>query len=278
MAIAQMSPDTLEQLAMNVFMLLSEFDPSIFDFETGIDGSKIIGSTTGGVNFKDTPTYTDMGSDIDNCKVNCVELKRKDDGEVSIGGNLVTVNKNMVKDLIGAATISGNKITPDLDLKQSHFRDKLWGLTDWGNGGLMAIEMKRVLNTSGFQVATTNKNKSQFAFNYVCHNTIKNPKDTPYNVYLLTPDDNSGGVLINTHAVTVEVGDTVTLSAETVPSGKTVTWTSASTSVAEVTSGGVVSGVAAGNTVITASITVEGVTYTDTCTVIVKAASNVSNA
>lgn len=278
MAYKQIKPTTLDELTMNVFMLVSTFNPATFDFEDGIAGSTILASTTGGVTFSDQPQYTDMGDDIDNAPKNCMELKRKDDGEVTLSGNLVTVNKALVKMLIGAATIEGNKIIPNADLEQSHFTSELWGIADYGEGGLIAIKMKRVLNTSGFSAATTDKNKGQFAFTFTCHKTITNVKDPAYEVYILTPDDYSGIVLINTHAVTVEVGDTVTLSAETVPAGKTVTWTSASTSVAEVTSGGVVSGVAAGNTVITASITVEGVTYTDTCTVIVKAASNVSNA
>ena len=88
---------------------------------------------------------------------------------------------------IGAATIEGNKITPNADLRQSDFTDVLWGLADWGDGGLLAIKMKRVLNTSGFSIATTDKNKAQIAFTYTCHNTIQNPKDPPYEVYLITP-------------------------------------------------------------------------------------------
>ena len=77
---------------------------------------------------------------------------------------------------------------------------------------------------------------------------------------------------MNTHSTSVAVGGTVTLTATTVPSSATVTWSSASTQKATV-SGGVVTGVAAGNTIITASITVDGVTYSDTCTVVVEAGS-----
>lgn len=80
----------------------------------------------------------------------------------------------------------------------------------------------------------------------------------------------SGSVTINRHSTTVVAGSTVSLAAETVPAGETVTWTSANENVATV-SNGVVTGVAAGNTIITASITVDGVTYTDTCTVVVTA-------
>lgn len=272
MSYKQIKPTTFDELTMNVFMLLTEFDPTTFSFETGIDASKILASTTGGVSFTDTPEYTDLGEDIDNCEKNTMELKHKEDGDVKISGTLVTLTPEIAKMMIGAADISGNKITPRSELSSSDF-NTLWGLTDYGDGGILAIKMKRVLNTSGLSISTTDKEKSQIAFEFTCHKTLENPKDPAYEVYIITPSDTSGSVTINTHAETVAIGDTITLTAETVPAGKTVTWSSASTSVAEVTSGGVVSGVAAGNTVITASITIDGVTYTDTCTIIVPAAS-----
>lgn len=81
-----------------------------------------------------------------------------------------------------------------------------------------------------------------------------------------------GSIELDTHAVTIKIGDTVTLGVTKYPADAVVTFSSASTSIAEVTSGGVVSGAGTGNTIITASITVDGVTYTDTCTVIVEAA------
>lgn len=74
--------------------------------------------------------------------------------------------------------------------------------------------------------------------------------------------------MLNTHAVTIKEDDTEDLTATTVPSGETITWSSSDAEVATV-SNGVVTAVAAGNAIITASITVDGVSYTDTCTVIV---------
>lgn len=76
-------------------------------------------------------------------------------------------------------------------------------------------------------------------------------------------------VMLSSHVLNIADGDTVKLRAVTNPEGETVTWSSASSLVATVTNAGVVSGEGAGNTIITASITVDGVTYNDTCTVIV---------
>lgn len=77
-------------------------------------------------------------------------------------------------------------------------------------------------------------------------------------------------VLLNTHGTIVNEGDTVTLVATTVPASETVTWSTSDGDYATVANG-VVNGVAAGSAIITASITVDGVEYTDTCTVVVKA-------
>lgn len=272
MSFKKIKPTTFDELTMNVFMLVNTFNPETFSFSTGIAGSTILASTTGGVTFADTPEYTDFGDDIDNCPKNCMELKRKEDGEVKLSGNLVTVNKALVKMLIGSATIEGNKITPDTELKAAHFTNELWGLADYGDGGLIAIKMKRVLNTSGFSIATTDKSKAQFAFEFTCHKTISDVTDPPYEVYILTPDSTYGSVLLNSHQITLAAGGTETLTATTIPAGQTVTWSSGSSSVATV-SGGTVTAVAAGNTIITASITVSGVTYTDTCTVVVPSAT-----
>lgn len=76
-------------------------------------------------------------------------------------------------------------------------------------------------------------------------------------------------VEINAHTVTVEKDDTITLTAATVPAGETVTWSSSDDNTATVTSGGVVEGVAVGSAIITATITKDGVDYSDTCTVVV---------
>ena len=128
------------------------------------------------------------------------------------------------------------------------------------------------LNTGGFQIQITDREKGKFAFEFMGHYSMEAQDTVPYEIYVkegsavVTP-----AVNLNTHSATIAVGDTLALTATTTPAGETVTWASGSTSVAEV-SNGTVSGEGTGNTIITASITVDGVTYNDTCTVIVEAA------
>lgn len=73
---------------------------------------------------------------------------------------------------------------------------------------------------------------------------------------------------LSTHAVTITDEDTYMFVTNVVPRGTTVTWSSSNTSVASVDDGEV-TGESAGTAIITASITVNGVTYTDTATVVV---------
>lgn len=83
------------------------------------------------------------------------------------------------------------------------------------------------------------------------------------------------GAAINIQkALTVTVGSTVNIPVNGVsPTNATISWSSATEAKATVTQAGAVTGVQAGSSVVTASITIDGTTYTDTCTVTVEAAS-----
>ena len=70
----------------------------------------------------------------------------------------------------------------------------------------------------------------------------------------------------------VTVGESIRLIAQTVPAGAEIEWTSSAESKATVDEYGVVEGIEAGSADITATITVNGQTYSDTCAVTVEAA------
>ena len=84
----------------------------------------------------------------------------------------------------------------------------------------------------------------------------------------ITPAAVTPSVTVIPSNASVEIGETITLQAVTVPAGETVTWTSSDDEKASVENG-VVSGVASGTVTITATITVGGTQYTDTATVAV---------
>ena len=160
-----------------------------------------------------------------------------------------------------------------MNLTDDDFED-IWIIADYSdentgaNAGFVAVHLMNALNTGGFRITTGDRAKGQFPFDYTAHYSIDDPEEVPYEVYVKGGSEPEPMIVLNTHSVTVADEAEVTLVATTVPSGATVTWASASTSVATVTNG-VVKGKSAGNTIITASITEDGVTYSDTCTVVV---------
>lgn len=261
--------DTFETLQLNAGILVDSFVPS-----TKVYGN-ILGATSGGVNFTDTPSFQDWGEDIDNAPKNTKELKIIESREVKMSGTFATVSASTAKVLMGAADADSQDAThiiPRDELVSTDFND-IWWVGDYGENGFIAIHLINALSTTGFQIQSGDKAKGQFAFEFTGHYSMDAQDTVPYEVYVeqgestATPEVN-----LNKHAVTIVDGSTATLTATTKPASQTITWTSGSSSVATVSSNGVITAEGAGSTIVTASITVEGVTYTDTCTVIVEAA------
>ena len=266
----QIPANTFEEMQMNAGVLVDSFDPA-----TGEIGN-ILGATTGGLQFQATPSYTDLGEDVDNCPKNVKELKTLDSIEVTMGGTFVTISAAVAKRLAAAADIDANDashIIPRNDLNASDYQD-LWWVGDYSNvntgadAGFVAIHLMNALNTGGFQIQSTDKAKGQFAFTFTGHYSMANPDTVPYEIYVKGSGSDTPSIVLNTHRLELDVNEEVQLSATVVPSGATVTWTSSASGKASVTEGKV-KGLEAGTTIITASITVDGIAYTDTCTVIV---------
>ena len=176
---------TFQNLQLNAGVLLSAFNPE----SATVANESIIGATTGGVNFTATPTFSDYGEDIDNCPKNMKELKKLDAWEINMSGTYVTVNANAVKSLVGAADVSGNKITPRNDLKLTDFTD-VWWVGDYSdqngetNGGFVAIHMMNTLSTGGFAIQSSDNGKGNFAFTYTAHYSMSAQDTVPFEVYV----------------------------------------------------------------------------------------------
>ena len=179
-------PETaFQNLQLNAGVLLSAFDP----VTATVANESIIGATTGGVNFTATPTFSDYGEDIDNCPKNMKELKKLDYWDINMSGTYVTVDANAVKALVGAADVSGNKITPRNDLKLTDFTD-VWWVGDYSdqngetNGGFVAIHMMNALSTGGFAIQSNDNGKGNFAFTYAAHYSMSAQDTVPFEVYV----------------------------------------------------------------------------------------------
>ena len=176
---------TFQNLQLNAGVLLSAFNPE----SATVANESIIGATTGGVNFTATPTYSDKGEDIDNCPKNMKELKKLDYWDINMSGTYVTVDANAVKSLVGAADVSGNKITPRNDVLLSDFTD-IWWVGDYSdkngetNGGFVAIHMMNALSTGGFAIQSSDNGKGNFAFTYTAHYSMDAQDTVPFEVYV----------------------------------------------------------------------------------------------
>lgn len=274
MKYTQIPATAFQNIQLNAGILVDSFTPA-----TGVVGN-LLGATTGGVNFTDSVEYSDYGEDIDNCPKNMLELKKLESHDVKMSGTFVTLSAATAKMLVAVGDVDSDDashIVPRNDLLVSDFLD-LWWIGDYSdkntgdNAGFVAIHMMNALNTGGFQIQSTDKGKGQFAFEFTGHYSMDAQDTVPYEVFIQQGGENvKPSVLINTHAVEIEELETATLTTKTTPADAVVTWTSSDGTVASVANG-VVTGEAEGNAIITATITVDGVAYTDTCTVIVKAA------
>lgn len=277
--------DTFKNLQMNAGMLVTDFNPS-----TG-EADGIVGATTGGVNFTATPTYNDFGEDIDNCPKNTKELKKLDSWDVGMTGTFVSVTTALAKKLVASGDIDGSDethIVPRNDVEQSDF-ETLWWVGDYSDvntgsdAGFLAIKVMNALSTGGFQIQSSDKAKGQFAFTFTGHYSIEDMDTVPFEIYVkegisgtipsvqITNQQGQG-----VDSVSIVESTTTPFLSVVVPSGSEVTWTVADTTVANIGgeestegSGCAVTGVAEGTTKLTASITVDGRTYTDECTIIV---------
>lgn len=188
MRFTQIPANTFKELQLNAGILTSDFAPT-----TGtVESNMMLGATSGGISFTATPTYTDLGDDIDNCPKNMMELKKLESWEVKMSGTFLTVNTTQAKSLIATADIGSpdtTKVTPRNDVAPADFKD-IWWIGDYSdkngatNGGYIAIHMMNALSTGGFQIQSGDKAKGQFAFEYTAHYSMNAPDTVPFEVYI----------------------------------------------------------------------------------------------
>lgn len=181
--------DTFKNLQLNAGVLLKSFD---VETQT-LAADSIVGATSGGVSFTAVPSRIDFGEDIDNCPKNTKELTRNDTWEAKMSGTFASVTKSLAKTLVGAADMSGSKITPRSDLADADFFD-LWWVGDYsevnedgtstGKAGFIAIHLLNALSTGGFSIQSSDKGKGQFEFEFTGHYSMEDQDKVPFEVYV----------------------------------------------------------------------------------------------
>lgn len=180
--------DTFSALQLDAGVLLKRFDPAA---PTVPNDEDIICATTGGISVSCTPTFSDMGEDIDNVPLNMKELKHLDSWDCKLSTTSLGTSPKLIKLSLGCADIDGSnsaKIIPRADLAQSDFAS-VWWVGDRADGGCVAVEIKNALATSGFTIQTTKNGKGQITLELVGHVSINNQKEVPMVFYSIDPPE-----------------------------------------------------------------------------------------
>lgn len=188
MKFTKIPSDTFQKLQLNAGILTADFTPA-----TGAIGEEgQIGATKGGISFTATPTFSDIGENIDNCPKNTKELKRVASWEAKMAGTFASADTPIAKRLCGAAdigTTDTTKVTPRNDLKDADFAD-IWFVGDYSdkngetNGGFIAIRLINALSTGGFQVKTSDKGTGEFPFEFTGHYSMSAQDTVPFEIYI----------------------------------------------------------------------------------------------
>lgn len=196
MKFTQIPTNTFENLQINAGILIKGSDG--FNPATGtIKTEQMLGATSGGINITCVPSFVDFGENVDNCPKNTMELKKLENWECKIAGSFVTVNPSLAKMMLGASDIDSldtTKITPRVDLSVDDFSD-VWFVGDYSdkngatNGGFVAIHLLNALNTSGFSLQTSDKEKGTFAVEFTGHVSMNALDVTPMVFYIKSGTD-----------------------------------------------------------------------------------------
>lgn len=175
----KISSEAFQNFQLNAGMLLNTFNPQS---PAAPADSAIIAATTGGIKPELKPTFIDLGEDVDNCPENMMELKNLQYWTATLGATLLDITPEAIQLALGAADISGNKITPRNSLQLTDFKD-IWWVGDRTDGGWAAIRLINALSTDGFSLQTTKNGKGQTTITLTGHYTLNNQDQVPMEFY-----------------------------------------------------------------------------------------------
>lgn len=171
--------DTFDNLQLDAGVVLKNFDPEAAAAPADED---IVTATTGGINITCVPTYSDMGEDVDNCPANMMELKKLDYWTCGMSFTALDMSAENLRLALGAADISGDKVTIRRDLKDTDFND-IWWVGDTASGGMVAVCLKNALSGEGLSIQTSKNSKGQLSVSLMGHVSIDAQDEMPMEFY-----------------------------------------------------------------------------------------------
>ena len=197
----RISQEAFEELQVDAGMLLNSFNPAA---PAEPADSAIITATTGGITINATPTYSDWGSDVDNCPNNLKEFKHLDGWDCNIQLTALGTSPALIRLALGAADIDAqntSKVVPRVKVRNSDFAD-LWWVGDRADGGLVAVKLINALSTGGFSLKTTKDGKGNLSMTLTGHVSLSDQTTMPMEFY------SSEGATIAALTVTSVAGTT----------------------------------------------------------------------
>lgn len=212
--------DAFDALQVDAGVILTTFDVTN-PYRTPTS-DEILATTTGGVNPKCTPSYSDYGEDVDNVPNNMKEFKHLDSWEATLGFTSIKFNAANTKWALGAADTEllangATKITPRRDLNQTDFSD-LWWVGDKANGGAYAIHLLNALSTDGLNIQSSKNGKGTNAVVVTGHVSINAQDVMPMEIYDIPPQTPPAPVV--TYTVTFDSNDGSAVPSQSVVSGE----------------------------------------------------------
>lgn len=177
----KISQDAFQEMQFEAGLLLKSFDIAQGTFAD----TDIITATSGGINASCVPTYSDFGSDVDNCPDNLKELKHLDSWLCKLAATALNTSVEFIRRALGAAdvdTTDPTKVIPRNSLKQTDFED-IWWVGDKIGGGMVAIRLMNALSTAGFTIQTTKKGKGNVSVEFTGHYSAENQDVVPMEFY-----------------------------------------------------------------------------------------------
>lgn len=184
---------TFEEMQLDAGVLLKNFDPANVQAPADED---IITATTGGVTVSCVPSFSDLGEDVDNVPSNMKELKHLDTWDCSLATTALGTSPELIRFSLGCADVDStntSKIIPRATLKQTDFSDSIWWVGDRADGGVVAVELKNALSTSGFSLKTTKNGKGQTSVTITGHVSIASQGVVPMEFYSMDPASEVSG-------------------------------------------------------------------------------------
>lgn len=178
----KVSQDAFDTLQLDAGVLLSAFDPANPAAPASVD---IICTTTGGINIRCVPTYSDFAEDVDNVPNNMMEFKHLDGWDCGMSFSNIKFNQANIKWAVGAADSTGTtKVVPRRDLAQTDFAD-LWWVGDRADGGAVAVKLMNALSTGGVNIQTTKNGKGTMSMEITGHVSLAAQDTMPMEFYFI---------------------------------------------------------------------------------------------